>query len=122
MPAARAATSPNTMMTPHVLNSVSAFGEWISGQAPTSHPPVIAAIDHAAIHRDAKNAHVTAAPQIGATTQLRGDDASPTGYERLTTRADATAIATSASTQGSGRVSLRRPMLNKMTVQITASK
>src|SRR6266702_2923018 len=122
MPAARAATSPNTMMTPQVLNIVSALGESMSCQAPASQAPVIAAIDQAAIHRDAKNAHVTAAPQIGATTQLRGDDASPTANARFTMTAEVTAMATSASTQRIGRLCLRRPMLNKMTVQATASR
>src|SRR5258706_13604036 len=100
---ARAATSPNTMMTPPVLNSVSELGEWRSGQAPTSHPPVIAATDQAATHRDPKNAHVTAATQIGATTQMRGDHPSPTGNEQLTTTAHATAIAASANNQLSAR-------------------
>src|SRR5258706_16308071 len=100
---ARAATSPNTMMTPPVLNSVSALGEWRSGQAPTSHPPVIAATDQAATHRDAKKAHVTAAPQKGATTQLPGDHPAPPGHEGLTKTAHATAIATSASTHHTRR-------------------
>src|SRR6266571_7484398 len=93
----------------------------MSGQAPTSQAAAIAATDPAAIHREAKNAHVTAVPQIGPRTQLCGVSATPSGYARFTTTAQVTATATSARIQRVVSPFRRMPTVNKRADQAAAS-
>jgi hypothetical protein len=99
--------------------------------APTArmscHVPAIQAIaiaptDQAAIHREAKKAHVTPTPQMGPSTQLRGEAACPAGNVRLTMTAHATATATSASTHRVVTSFLRSAAVNRTAVHTVASR
>ena len=96
--------------------------EPMSGHVPSAQATPIAATDQAVIHLEAKNAHVTPAPQMGPNTQLRGEAACPAGNARLTMTAHATATATSPSTHRVVRSFLRSAVVNRTAVHAMASR